>query len=373
MANALGGEFVTVLLAKQLANAFISLVARKKKNGPALWETKQLAVDQVLSMTTYFHIAAVAGNSVTVEDQNDTTMNVSKDIIEKMASGSHSAKEVGMNMTALAELLETLSDTVFTVTFQKQATVDRAKELLDATSVAQLKDQKNLSQIVKDLTQGELCTMTCHLVKVENNLGRSTVIDLTARTDNKFRQIDHRTIQWIVYKNVKYVLKKGGKKEEEGEEEKKKKDELLWDSKQLAVGNWFSSTSYYTVKAINGDNVTTINDHKKEIVITRDILEHDMHNACVFAKTEKLALNKVVKILKEAQSVSLTINFNTKIDEKVVLERLAKATDKDLNDSKTLAKDLLTGEEKTFIGRLSKTEGKLGRSLMIGLPQHNFI
>jgi hypothetical protein len=44
-------------------------------------------------------------------------MNVSKDIVEKMASGSHFAKEVALNMTSLAELLETFSDTVFTVTF----------------------------------------------------------------------------------------------------------------------------------------------------------------------------------------------------------------------------------------------------------------
>ncbi len=63
---------------------------------------------------------------ITVVDQNGTTMQVSRNIIEKMASGSHFAKEVPMNMTALAELLETLSDTVFTVCFHKQASVENA-------------------------------------------------------------------------------------------------------------------------------------------------------------------------------------------------------------------------------------------------------
>ena len=63
--------------------------------------------------------------------------------------------------------------------------------------------------------------MTCHLVKAENLLGRSTVIDLTAKTDNKFRQIDHRTIEYIIAYNTKYVLKKGSKKSEKDEEEKK--------------------------------------------------------------------------------------------------------------------------------------------------------
>ena len=46
-------------------------------------------------------------------------MHVSRDIIEKMDSGNHFEKEVAMNMTELAELLESVGDTVFTVSFRK--------------------------------------------------------------------------------------------------------------------------------------------------------------------------------------------------------------------------------------------------------------
>lgn len=205
-----------------------------------------------------------------------------------------------------------------------------------------LKDAKKVAQLTKELIEGEKVTMTCHLVKVENTLGRSTIIDLSAKTDNKFRQIDHRTIEWIVYKNVKYSLKKGGKKAEAEDEEEKKKEEPLWNPKDLAVGNWFSTTEYFSVKAINGDQITTLNN-KKEIVISRDILEHDMYNASVYAKEEKLALTKVVKILKEANSTAFTVCFNAKIDEKAVQDRLSALTDKELKDSKKLAKELLTG------------------------------
>ncbi len=88
--------------------------------------------------------------------------------------------------------------------------------------------------------------MICHLVKVEGKLGRSTVICLDANTENKFRQIDHRSIEFIIFKNVKYVLKKGGKKEAKNDdEEEKKKDGPKWDVKSLGVGNWFSGTNYY--------------------------------------------------------------------------------------------------------------------------------
>ena len=79
-------------------------------------------------------------------------------------------------MTSLAELLETFSDTVFTVCFHKQPTVDSATDKLNAVNLAGVK--KDAAKIAKQLTEGELCTMICHLVKVENNLGRSTVIDL---------------------------------------------------------------------------------------------------------------------------------------------------------------------------------------------------
>lgn len=95
--------------------------------------------------------------------------------------------------------------------------------------------------------------MVCHLVKVENNLGRSTVIDLRATTPSKFRQIDHRTVEWIIFKNVKYILKKGAKRAEDDEE--RKRGEALWDPKKLAAGNWFSTTMYLDVKANNGDEI----------------------------------------------------------------------------------------------------------------------
>ena len=112
----------------------------------------------------------------------------------------------------------------------------------------------------------------------------------------------------------------------------------------------------------------------KEITVSRDILEHEMQNACVYAKEEKLALTKVVKVLKEANSTAFTICFNTKVDEKNVSEKLSSITEKDFKDNKkALAKELLTGFEKTVVGRKTKTEGKLGRSLVLGLPANNFV
>lgn len=98
-----------------------------------------------------------------------------------------------------------------------------------------------------------------------------------------------------------------------------------------------------------------------------------MHNAAVFAKEEKLALTKVVKILKEAKSTVFTVCFTCKIDEKQIQEKLSSISEKDFKDAKKLAKELLTGKESTVVGRLTKTEGKLGRSLVVGIPGNNFV
>ena len=92
------------------------------------------------------------------------------------------------------------------------------------------------------------------MIEVENNLGRSLVIDLSSDGDNKFKQIDHRSIDHIILRNVKYVLKKGAK----GEEEAFKKDAPKWDSTRLAVGNWFSGTKYYKATTTDGNEILCV-------------------------------------------------------------------------------------------------------------------
>ena len=41
---------------------------KKAKPGPALWDTKQFAVGQVLSQTTYYNVTAIDGDRITVQD-----------------------------------------------------------------------------------------------------------------------------------------------------------------------------------------------------------------------------------------------------------------------------------------------------------------
>lgn len=46
-----------------------------------------------------------------------------------------------------------------------------------------------------------------YLLETEPKMGRSQVIDLEAPAGRRHRLVDHRTINWLILKNIKYVTK----------------------------------------------------------------------------------------------------------------------------------------------------------------------
>ena len=107
-------------------------------------------------------------------------------------------------MTDLAKILTTCQDTVFTVSFKKKVTTDGLLNSLANIDVNQIQKIKDIQKLV---TIGEDCVITGHLAKEVTSLGRSLVIDLNSASN--YKQVDHRSINWIIYKNVKYTLGKG--------------------------------------------------------------------------------------------------------------------------------------------------------------------
>ena len=90
-------------------------VQLKKKDGP-LWDLKKLENGHILSMTSYMHVLKIA-NMVTVRNQYGHVMQMSKELIETMYSANHFEREIPLNMTGLAELLQNVQDNVFTIEF----------------------------------------------------------------------------------------------------------------------------------------------------------------------------------------------------------------------------------------------------------------
>lgn len=344
----------------------------------ALWDEKKFECGQWCSSLAYYNVTAIDARKVTVRNSYGHELEVSKDILEKMHSAGHFEKEKPMNMTELAELLESMGDTCFTVNFRKKVDVNQVEDKLYSTSAKQLSDKNYLSKLAKDVIEGEECTLVCHLVNAEASLGRSTVIDLTTTSANKFRQVDHRTINYIIFSNCKYILKKGAKAkrgdEDDEDDHKKKKDEPLWDFKKLEVGDTFSGTSYFRTVSEAGDKVET-KSQGVSITISKDVLNTQMYNASVFAKEEKVSLTNLACILEGANTACFTVCFNTKVDDAMVKEKLrqVKAADlKNKNKLREISKDLLIGKETVLVGRLSKAAGKMGRSLIIDLPTQGY-
>ncbi len=68
-----------------------------------------------------------------------------------------------------------------------------------------LKNAAALKELAKECMQGKESIQICRLSKAEGKLGRSLVIELASQG---YRQVDHRTLKWIIINNVKYNLKK---------------------------------------------------------------------------------------------------------------------------------------------------------------------
>jgi hypothetical protein len=86
------------------------------KKGDPLWDSNQLSNGYIFSCVSYLKVEKIDGNKITVNNHLGGQWLMSKDILEKeMWSADHYLKEVRCNMTDLSEIIESCSDTIFTV------------------------------------------------------------------------------------------------------------------------------------------------------------------------------------------------------------------------------------------------------------------
>ena len=142
------------------------------------------------------------------------------------------------------------------------------------------------------------------------------MIDLNAPRDNNIRQVDHRTIQSIIFKNVKYSL--GKKSTNEELPLKHSSEEARWNTSLVTVGDWFSYISYYKVISIEGNNVvlrsTADENGDNEIVIPKENISEEIVNGHVFDNIEKVTRSEMVEKMINAKATVMTVNFRKKID-----------------------------------------------------------
>ena len=189
---------------------------KAKRAGKPLWDPKQLQVGDNFSCISYLNVTNIDGNKVTVKNHLGGSWFISKDLLVRDTwSADHFDKEVKCTMTDLSEILESSKDTIFKVSFRRKVDNKSVEQKLNEIKFADLKKNGQLQKLSKKILEGDSVEITGHLVRSEGALGRSLVIDLNAPKYNNFRQVDHRAIDYIIFRNVKYSL--GRKSPTEGE------------------------------------------------------------------------------------------------------------------------------------------------------------
>ena len=68
-----------------------------------------------------------------------------------------------------------------------------------------MKDKAKIKAISREILEGKETTIVGRLSKAMGKLGRSLIIDLPTQG---YRLVDHRTLKWLIIKNVKYTVTK---------------------------------------------------------------------------------------------------------------------------------------------------------------------
>lgn len=171
-------------------------------------------VGDYLSETQYYRVTSKQSSKINVENERGFSFGVSNNIVEEgMYSANQFTEEKKVSRTELINIFSKVGDTVFTVNFNKQPKEKDISNALIKINGGKFASNAEIRRLVKEAYQGEERTLTGYLLSTETGFGRSSVIDLEAERgsnpewDGRQRQVDHRTLNWLIHKNVKYIVK----------------------------------------------------------------------------------------------------------------------------------------------------------------------
>ena len=171
-------------------------------------EFKDLKVNDRLSETQYYQVLSTESDRMRVKNERGFEFTVSKEIVEEgMFNASQYTEEKTVSRTALVNMFEGVGDTIFTVNFHKKPNEGTVLKALKSCTVGDLNDNSKMKKLAMDLTHGEERTLVGHMVNTEPKMGRSRVVDVTKPMGQNNRLVDHRTLNWLIFKGVKYTVK----------------------------------------------------------------------------------------------------------------------------------------------------------------------
>lgn len=189
--------------------------------------TKNLKVGEILSETSFYTIKNIKDNAVELIDDLGNSLTISKKYIEKIINSADFFEATEeKTMTELAELFINSPRIAMTVAFFKkdQAKTKKAYEAEKKAKIEEIQSARvaDVPKLLNDLIEnplskvipGELRIMKGRHYGSIDELGRIQFIDMEQSRDaskdydTRLRQVDPRTIQYIIVGGVKYQLKK---------------------------------------------------------------------------------------------------------------------------------------------------------------------
>ena len=168
----------------------------------------KLKVGDYLSETQYYTVKELSGNFAKLSNERGFEFRVQHNVIEEgMYTSNQYDEEKKVNRTQLVEILENSKNHIFQVNFNKKPTDATVNEKLSQVSVGTFSDKGLLKKLARELLVGEERTLIGYLASTEPKMGRSKVVDLEVeKGKHNLRLVDHRTINWIIFKNIKYIV-----------------------------------------------------------------------------------------------------------------------------------------------------------------------
>lgn len=173
-----------------------------------------------LSYTQFFIIEGVNSDSIHVKDESGRSIVVQgEELINEMSSSSLINETRKVSRSEAVEIFKSFPKTAMTVNFNlKVKAEDVVKELKalypnKGKIVSKTDYDKQIAQSVKDALEGKERTMVGRHYGSFDDFGRVTFIDMdlpkdTSKSyDTRTRQVDPRTINWLVVNGVKYEVK----------------------------------------------------------------------------------------------------------------------------------------------------------------------
>lgn len=164
-------------------------------------QVKQLKSGDYFSLLQNFKVDHLDSQFVYTTDG----VKISNDIItDRCDSADQFIEEKKISKTEMAKVFSQAFGAVFTVTFRKLPKTDDLVQMVKEFNNGSFSSAEKIKEDIEQFMKGSRRVLIGTMINPEHDLGRALVNDIE---NNGPRLVDYRTIESLIFKNIKYVVK----------------------------------------------------------------------------------------------------------------------------------------------------------------------